>query len=312
MPPQFPISAVAKLTDITVDTLRAWERRYKAVRPERASRGRLYSERDVRRLVLLRRLVDNGHSISQVAGKSDDELEALAIRAFPPEPSEPPQSASDSIHPEIASLLKAIERTDYEAMNEELGRLSIVLGASGLVHKVVLPVMRLSGERWANGEFEILQVQMFSACVRNLLGGLVRLQRPADGAPTLFLTTPPNEMHEFGILAAALLAVGRQFRVVYLGPNLPVRDIIAAARKFAPCVIALGITKVNATPEAREDIRQVAEGLPPTVELWLGGTGAASVASDLARDRALILEDLSDFEDRLDALRFGRHRKAIS
>ncbi|MCX6620756.1 MAG: MerR family transcriptional regulator, partial [Acidobacteria bacterium] len=61
MPTLYPIRAVAKLTGIPVDTLRAWERRYRAVTPDRSARGRLYSDAEVRRLLLLRTAVDGGH-----------------------------------------------------------------------------------------------------------------------------------------------------------------------------------------------------------------------------------------------------------
>ena len=40
----YPIRAVAQLTGLSVDTLRAWERRYKAVSPQRQGRGRVYNE----------------------------------------------------------------------------------------------------------------------------------------------------------------------------------------------------------------------------------------------------------------------------
>src|ERR1017187_4817576 len=49
----YPIRAVSKLTGISIDTLRAWERRYKAVVPTRNARGRLYNAAQVRRLTLL-------------------------------------------------------------------------------------------------------------------------------------------------------------------------------------------------------------------------------------------------------------------
>ena len=55
---RYPIRAVSKLTGISVDTLRAWERRYAVVDPERDERGRLYSDADVERLRLLRQAVE--------------------------------------------------------------------------------------------------------------------------------------------------------------------------------------------------------------------------------------------------------------
>jgi DNA-binding transcriptional MerR regulator len=72
----YKIGAVSRLTGISPDTLRVWERRYAAVTPQRsAGGGRLYTTEDIARLKLIRRLVDKGDAISVVAGLSHDELQ---------------------------------------------------------------------------------------------------------------------------------------------------------------------------------------------------------------------------------------------
>ena len=79
----YPIRAVSKLTGITIDNLRAWERRYQAIQPDRNDRERLYDEADVKRLILLRRAVDSGHAISKLAVLSNAELERIDARQKP-------------------------------------------------------------------------------------------------------------------------------------------------------------------------------------------------------------------------------------
>lgn len=312
MPAQYPIRAVAKLTGIAVDTLRAWERRYGAVKPARTPRGRLYNEADVRRLILLHTALEGGHAIGQVATLSDAELQQLSLARFPSgrayrEASEPGPRTE---FPELSALLDAIESFDSPAINAELGRLALLLSPSELVHKAVLPVMRLTGENWENGTYQVAQEHMFSACVRSLLGGLIRLQRPGNGAARLMLATPSGELHEFGILAAAMLAVEHDFQVTYLGPNLPAPDIISAAGKCAPHVVVLGIMKTNATPLVRQDVDLLALELPLATELWLGGSGAADVVNGMARSGTFVLEDLVDFARHLTRWKTVRSREA--
>ncbi|MDJ0863393.1 MAG: MerR family transcriptional regulator [Gammaproteobacteria bacterium] len=73
---QYRIGTVSRLTCIPPDTLRVWERRYSVVRPVRSTGGvRLYSRDDIRRLALLRQLVDAGHAIGTVAELSTEELQ---------------------------------------------------------------------------------------------------------------------------------------------------------------------------------------------------------------------------------------------
>jgi len=72
---QFSISAVSQRTGLSPHVIRVWERRYGAVRPERAANGRrTYSEQDINRLSLLSRLVNLGQRIGQVAGLGTNEL----------------------------------------------------------------------------------------------------------------------------------------------------------------------------------------------------------------------------------------------
>jgi len=71
----FKIGAVSRITNIPVDTLRIWERRYSVVEPIRSNNAdRLYQRGDINRLTLLKMLVDRGHSIGSIANLSNVEL----------------------------------------------------------------------------------------------------------------------------------------------------------------------------------------------------------------------------------------------
>ena len=71
----YGIGAVARLTGLNDHTIRVWERRYGAVVAQRAPNGRrVYDPTDVEKLVLLKRLTDQGLAIGQIADDSIDEL----------------------------------------------------------------------------------------------------------------------------------------------------------------------------------------------------------------------------------------------
>lgn len=76
LPESYEISAVSRLTGISPHVLRVWERRYNVVEPERTdSKRRRYSKENIRRLTLIKMLVDNGNSISSIAGLETSQLE---------------------------------------------------------------------------------------------------------------------------------------------------------------------------------------------------------------------------------------------
>ena len=74
----YSIGAVARLTGITVHTLRVWEQRYNAIEAERSDSGRRqYTSHDVDRLMSLKFLVDRGCQISSIAALSENKLNKL-------------------------------------------------------------------------------------------------------------------------------------------------------------------------------------------------------------------------------------------
>jgi MerR family transcriptional regulator, light-induced transcriptional regulator len=73
-----PIRVVSRRTGLSASVLRAWERRYEAVEPERSDGGqRLYSDADIQRLTMLKRLVEGGRSISRIANLPLEDLREL-------------------------------------------------------------------------------------------------------------------------------------------------------------------------------------------------------------------------------------------
>jgi len=91
----FRIGAVARLTGISPDALRAWERRYQVISPQRSPSGtRLYSEQDIARLRLIKRLVDAGQAIGTVASLSLAELQTRGSQLEGVETALPPDQAT--------------------------------------------------------------------------------------------------------------------------------------------------------------------------------------------------------------------------
>ena len=77
----YTIRYVSQRSGLSPHVIRAWEKRYQAVVPQRSPKNRrLYSEDDVKRLQLLKKITDVGHTISQVANLSTDDLSDLAQR----------------------------------------------------------------------------------------------------------------------------------------------------------------------------------------------------------------------------------------
>jgi MerR family transcriptional regulator, light-induced transcriptional regulator len=301
-PVLYPIRAVSLQTGISIETLRAWERRYQVVTPQRGERGRLFTEADIRRLRMLRMAVEQGHSIGQLARLSDDALQALTTQpALPALPDSPPSAGlgSETAHPDLHLLMAGIERLDYGEVERQLSLLAAVLPPRELVRRVVLPLLQQVGDAWHAGKLSIAQEHMTSALLRNLLGALIPLHRRAAPPAKLLFAAPAREQHEFGILLSAILAVGGGLGIVYLGTDLPAEEIVVAAQKTAPQAVVIGVVGGSGHRLALQNVQQIAERLPAQIEFWVGGAKDPALLRELRQTRALLLEDFDLLEQHL-------------
>jgi DNA-binding transcriptional MerR regulator len=299
-PTGYPIRAAAKLTGVTVDTLRAWERRYRVVVPERGPRGRLYSPEQVARLRWLRDAVSAGHAIGQVAPLSDRELRTLlndSRSSYFPGCGQ--LGAGDPYGRILIRVMKALERYDFLKVDAELSLLAMSLSPRQFVLELLLPLLGRVGSAWEGGNLHIVQEHMVSEIIRSLLGVLMRLYHVPFTRKTILISTPKGEMHEFGILTAALLAVGQGFGVVYLGTNLSAKELLRAIGKTNAALVLLGITRTKGNALCIREVRRLANSLPKGKKLWVGGKVGHRHWKNMASGRMVVLENFEMFEDAL-------------
>jgi DNA-binding transcriptional MerR regulator len=267
--PLYPIRAVSKMTGLSVDTLRAWERRYEAVVPTRNDRGRVYSEAQVARLKRLDELVKQGHAIGTIARATDAELEEMlrGADAHAARP-EPPPVAN------LEALTSALDRYDLEAVETTLNRYAVLLPPRELVFSVVLPLLQQVGERWEAGRLRPSHEHLVSAIIRSVLGGLLRAIARPTGSPRVVFATPSGDRHELGLLCAALLTATAGYGVLYLGADLPASDIFHVAESAGARIIVLSLTVPEAVPPS--EIAALA-ALAPACEVWVGGPAASQL-----------------------------------
>ena len=284
------------MTGLPLDTLRAWERRYSAVTPHQDARGRMYTEQQVQRLILLRTIVELGYAIGQVAGESDARLRAILKSAEKPGSSPEISDSSELIEP----VLAAIDKYDLAGADRELNRLAAsIADPRMLVHRIALPLIRQAGERWHQGKFRIAQEHMTTSLLSNLLASLMRMYTPGRTPARVLLATPAGEQHAVALLAAAMLTAAGGLGAVYLGSDLPVDEIVFAAKKTECDAILLGLTVVR-EKDIEADLEAIARKAPSATRLWLAGPGVKE--KHRPQERWAVLTDFHALEAKLISL----------
>jgi len=278
-------AAVARMTGISAHALRAWERRYRAVSPGRTRGGaRRYSERDVRRLRLLRRAVDAGHPIGQVAVLPDDEVaRRLAWTGAEAAPAALP----------VEAILEHARRLDVDALERSLALHLATLGPRSFALDLALPLLRRIGDEWERGALSVASEHAASTALRSLLGATLRRDAALARGPMLVFATPAGERHELGALVAATYALGLGASAVFLGPDLPAAELASAARRLGAAAVALGCVGPDRDATRRELVA-LRRALPDPVRVWLGGAGAESLGPIPGIERVHRLEELEE------------------
>lgn len=311
--PRHPIGVVARRTGLKPDLIRAWERRYGAVEPGRTdTRRRFYSDADIERLLLLRRVVNTGRGISQVAGLSNQALQSL-IEEEPPVPPPPPRrypappAAPGSVDEMAESLLQlclaAAQRLDVRELEMQIERASVALSRGNLLEKLLVPLMQRIGDLWHQGALRPIHEHMASAVVRSFLGSMRNAYHAEATAPHLVVTTPARQYHELGALIVAATAAGEGWQVTYLGPDLPPEEIAAAAVQNGARAIALSITYPPDDPILVDELKKLRRLIGPRTTLIVGGRAVPNYATVLGEIGAHLVDSLAGLRQDLAALR---------
>lgn len=260
---------VTRVTGLVADTIRAWERRYGAIVPHRtAGNARRYSAAHVRKLSLLRDLTERGHSIGSIASLTIDQLESL-LAAETSDVRVGASATDDPLARARADYLSAVTRMDVGRASEILLRAAAVLDNRSLVFDLVLPLIQEVGERWSHGDLGVAQEHLVSAELRSLLAVRARIHPPDATAPRMVVATPAGHRHEFGVLAAAMLANGRGIDVLYLGADLPDEELLWSVGVSQADVLVLGVAVVPGGAEL-DALRWTLNLLARSIEVWFG------------------------------------------
>lgn len=294
-----PISVVARRTGLTQDLLRAWEKRYDAVRPLRTTTSRrLYTDEDVERLRLLRVLVDGGRRISDVARLTSSDLRALrtedeAQAAVPASPRGVSQAeTADPAPVYLERCLVAVENLDRQALEAALNAGSVALTAPSLRRDVLEPLIRIIGERWESGAWRVAQEHLATAVLRAVLWDQIRRADPGTVGAALVVATLPGHRHELGALLAGAVAAELGWNVVYLGVDVPAEEIAAAARSRDARVILISLVYPPGDARTIAEIARLGQLLGPQTHLFAGGRAAESYRQTLQAVGAGIAGDL--------------------
>lgn len=224
----FSISQLSRFSGIKAHTIRAWEARYKALRPRRSEGNtRYYDSVQMNRLILLASLVKAGYKASQVAPLPDHKLRLLLETAY---------SANRQTEDYFVSQLIAAGMSYDTARFEKIFAACLTrYRLKNMYQKILLPMLGRIGLMWRCDKTSPAQEHFISHLLRQkLLAAVDSLPLPDEGSKKWLLFLPENEFHELGLLMAYNLIRLAGQQVVYLGANVPWGALPAVIKETQP------------------------------------------------------------------------------
>ena len=306
----YAIRYVSQRTGLTPHVIRAWEKRYQAVVPFRSPKNRrLYSEDDVQRLLLLKRVADGGHNISHIAKLDSSELLELAQQKASMTPwalnnngRHLQQKAAQDYRSEC---LSAVINLDPDRLNQSYDQAAVDLTRSALLKEVIVPLFEEIGNLWRNGSLKIINEHMATSVTRTLLLNMLRATAVSDSAPRMVIATAVGQWHDMGALTVALTAAEYGWHPLYYGPNLPVEEIAAAVKQSSARAVAISITHLLDQHPLVSELRKLRRYIGNDLIVFLGGQAVSGHPQIIEEINAKHIPNIDQLSEELNSVLNG-------
>jgi len=235
---QYKIADLERLSGIKAHTIRIWEKRYNLIKPHRSDTNiRFYSDEHLRKLLNVSTLLSGGMKISEVSSLSEKEI-ARMIQGRSVEDS------GDGLREGFINNLVSATFTFDEAAFEKAFTAALTrFGLYQAMIEVFFPFLRKTGLLWSVRDIMPAQEHFAAALIRRkLMAAIDGIPLAPAGAKKVLLFLPENEWHETGLLLADYVLRHKLYTTVYLGPNVPLDNVIKTCQSLKPAYVLTLIT----------------------------------------------------------------------
>ncbi|RIW18204.1 MerR family transcriptional regulator [Algoriphagus lacus] len=290
----YSIKDLEQLSGIKAHTLRIWEQRYNLLSPKRTDTNiRFYDDDDLKLILNVALLNDNGVKISKIASMASDEIRNEVIKL-----TERSLTHDDQIHALTISMIEMDEERFDKVLSGNISK----LGFEQTMLNIIYPFMSKIGVLWQTGAINPAQEHFISNLVRQKMIVAIDGQKRFNGGKKFLLFLPEGELHEISLLFASYLIKSKGHKVIYLGQSTPKDDLLSVYKVHQPEFLLTVITTSPSAEYAQEYINSLSERFSDSQILV---TGYQVIGQDLTfpsnvrqmnyiRDIKEMLEELSE------------------
>ena len=214
----FTIKDLENLSGIKAHTIRIWEQRYSFLKPQRTETNiRYYTNRELKTILNIALLNKYGYKISHIDRMNEQELQNKLITL----------SQSEAYQERIVNeLIHHMIDLDIESFENVMDNYIIAKGIDKTINQVIFPFLERIGILWLTNHIHPVQEHLVTNIIRQkLMVGIEGVVTHIHTEKIILLFLPESEHHELGLLYTYYLLKKRGARVLYLGANVPLKDL---------------------------------------------------------------------------------------
>jgi DNA-binding transcriptional MerR regulator len=288
----YSIKDLEQLSGIKAHTLRIWEQRYGFISPKRTDTNiRYYDGEDLKLILNVALLKDNGYKISKIATLGRDKLNEIVLQL-----TEKNWRYPDQINALLLSMIDLDEGRFEEVIASNVNR----LGFEDTVLNVVYPFLSKIGVLWQTDAVNPAQEHFVTSLIRQKMMVAIDALSVSNhkAAKKYLFYLPEGELHELTLLFASYIVKARRNRAIYFGQNLPFDDVVTIHGILNPEFIVTVITTSPPANQVQEYVERLADSFPKTTILL---SGYQVLNQDLAFGSNVVvfhrIEHMIDFVD---------------
>jgi DNA-binding transcriptional MerR regulator len=233
----FTIKDLENLSGIKAHTIRIWEQRYSFLTPCRTDTNiRFYSNDELKTVLNIALLNKYGYKISHIDQMSEEDLKGkiLSLSHL--------QAQQERIVNEMITCMIDLDFDQFESILDDN---IFKKGVEKTITQIIFPFLERVGVLWVTNHINPAQEHLVTNIVRQkLIFGIETATCIFSTKKQCILFLPEGEHHELGLLYLHYLLKTKGVKVIYLGANVPIKDIEYVSKLKSPDFIYAHLTSV--------------------------------------------------------------------
>lgn len=248
----FTIKELESLSGIKAHTIRIWEQRYHFLRPSRTTTNiRRYNNEELKTLLTVALLNKYGYKISRIDEMLPNQRTEAVLKLPQPDAKE-----AYAIN-ELIGCMVDLKSSEFE---ELLSKQIQEHGIEKTITGTIFLFLERVGILWQTNRLRPVQEHIVSAIIRQkIIYAIDCLPLAAPAVPLFVLCLPEAEHHELGLLYVYYLLRKKGLATIYLGANVPVKDIQYILQVRKPDYLYLHLTSFPGHQKLQRLIDQIQE-----------------------------------------------------